>query len=105
MAQPYSSFQKSGSEYGGVPHTPSGVQPKPPEALSNSERLHLGYATGEEDKWYSIEDHRQMLGLRPASGRRPLWLTHVSPTNDPRLDSVAELQVEVQEDIDLDSIT
>lgn len=92
MTQPYSNFQRSGSEYGGVPETPAGIQPKPHDALNNTELLRLGYMTGVEE-WNSIEDLRQFHGLRPANGTRPNWLSHVSTTDDPRLDSRASAEI------------
>lgn len=105
MAQEYSSLQRAGSEYGGVPHTPSGIQPKPEEAFTNTERLRLGYTTGNEADFMSLEDRRQFLGLRPANGARPIWLGGVSPIGDPRLDSVASLQQQVQFDIDAEAVS
>lgn len=89
------SRQKQGSEYGGVqPTLAGGIQPKPSEAITPSEKLRLGYLTGNENSTEptNIEDRRQMLGLRPASGGRPTWLTHISPDDDPRLRSEAEIQ-------------
>lgn len=87
--------QLGGSEYGGSPDTiAGGIQPKPEEALTNGEKLRLGYLVGDESGNHpdSLEDRRQMLGLRPADGRRPLWLDHVSPTDDERLKSEARRQ-------------
>jgi hypothetical protein len=66
--------QKSGSEYSGVLRTTAGVQPQDSSALTNGEILHLGYATGVENDTESFEDRRQMMGLRPADGKRPNWL-------------------------------
>lgn len=104
MGESYSGFQRSGSEYGGVAHTPSGIQPQSADALTNTERLRLGYTTGEEENWKSIEDRRQFYGLRPASGGRPVWLGGASSEGDPRLDSVASKAQEIQFDIDADSV-
>lgn len=83
-----------GSEYGGAPSELlyNTIQPKPAEAIDAGEQLRLGYTTGEETDWRSLEDRRQMMGLRPAGGRHPEWLTHVSPTNNPALTSEAERQ-------------
>lgn len=66
--------QLTGSEFGGVERTSSTIQPKGADALSNGDRLRLGYLTGEENNPESIEDRRQMLGLRPSDGRRPMFL-------------------------------
>ncbi|MGX9924116.1 hypothetical protein ACWIG4_30180 [Streptomyces sp. NPDC002248] len=70
----YTSSQKAGSEYSGVNETGSSVQPKKSEALSNGEKLRLGYVTGVENDPESIADSRQFWGLRPADGARPYWL-------------------------------
>ena len=72
--QSYNRVQKTGSEFGGIQPTTSTVQPMVPEALNPGEVLRLGYLTGRDWDSMSLEDRRQMLGLRPASGRRPLWL-------------------------------
>jgi hypothetical protein len=74
MGQHYTARQMSGSEYGGVEETVATVQPKPPEALDNGEKMRLFYLTGQEVDTETIEDHRQMLGLLPANGQRPKWL-------------------------------
>lgn len=66
--------QLTGSEFGGVQPTKSTIQPKGVDALSNGDRLRLGYLTGEENNPEAIEDRRQMLGLRPADGRRPKFI-------------------------------
>lgn len=104
VGESYSGLQRSGSEYGGVAHTPSGIQPQSSEAFTNTDRLRLGYTTGEEENWMSIEDRRQFYGLRPATGHRPVWLGGVSSEGDPRLDSVASMAQEIQFDIDADSV-
>lgn len=89
-------YQAEGSEYGGVEETiAGGIQPKGVDALTNGELLRLGYLTGVEDntdRLVNIDDRRQMMGLRPADGRRPWFLRNVSPVRDPRLDSEAEVQ-------------
>lgn len=74
MGQNYTARQMIGSEYGGVEETVATVQPKPPEALDNGEKLRLFYLTGQTVDAEEIEDHRQMLGLLPANGQRPKWL-------------------------------
>lgn len=74
MPQKYNARQLTGSEYGGVETTSATIQPKDPEALDNGERLRLFYLTGQETDTEAIEDHRQMLGLLPADGRRPKYL-------------------------------
>lgn len=91
MIQWYTPEQLTGSEYGGVEKTWATIQPKDSGNLTNAEKLKLEYLTG-VDATMSLEDRRQMLGLRPAEGRHPQWLKHVSPTNDPRLTSEAERQ-------------
>lgn len=70
------SRQITGSEYSGVERTSATTQPKPAEALNNGERLRLGYLTGQENDTESLEDRRQMVGLRPADGKRPNWLSN-----------------------------
>lgn len=94
--QPPNRWQPQGSEFGGVqPTIAGGIQPKGEDALDNGDRLRLGYLTGQEDNtdmYNNIDDRRQMLGLRPASGQRPIWLDNVSPTDDPRLESEAKRQ-------------
>lgn len=99
----YSNFQRTGTEYGGVAHTPSGIQPKPAEAFTNSDRLRLGYTTGEEENWQSIEDLRQMVGLRPANGGRPQYIGHASVEGDPRLKPLIDDYIEdyLEESIDM----
>jgi hypothetical protein len=88
--------QLQGSEYGGVAHpVAGGVQPKDPEALTNGEILRLGYMTGDEAETrarLTLDDRRQMLGLRPAQGSRPRWLEHVNIEEDSRLESEARRQ-------------
>lgn len=71
----YNNRQKTGSEYSGVERTTASIQPMPGEALTNGEKLRLGYLTGVEDDTESLEDRRQAVGLRPATGKRPLWLS------------------------------
>lgn len=87
-----------GTEYGGVENTVAGgIQPKLVDALSNADILRLGYVTGQDvstEIRTNIDDHRQMLGLRPAGApaKRPLWLDGVSDTDDVRLKSEARYQ-------------
>ena len=95
--RPPISRQLAGSEYGGVECTiAGGIQPKDPEALTNGEKLRLGYLTGDENNtnanYTALEDRRQMMGLRPAEGGRPMWLDHVNPDDDLRLESEARRQ-------------
>lgn len=96
-----SPLQIEGSEYGGaVDLIAARIQPTGPENLTPADKLLLGYTTGIEDNtnhFINIEDRRQFLGLRPANGKRPLYLAHVSPTDDPRLISEAERQGYVNE--------
>lgn len=88
--------QAYGTEYGGIePTLAGGIQPKGEEALTAGDKLRLGYVTGNESdtrRDQNLEDHRQMLGLRPAEGGRPVWLDQVNDDDDPRLDSEARRQ-------------
>lgn len=74
--------QYMGSEYGGALYTTNSLQPKGPDAITAADELRLGYTVGDtsdpmqRDRWLSMEDHRQMMGLRPASGQRPTWLVN-----------------------------
>jgi hypothetical protein len=76
----YNEYQLGGSEYGGVGPTHNTVQPKGAEALSAGDRLRLGYLVGDltdplnQQPELSLEDRRQMLGLKPAGASRPVWL-------------------------------
>jgi hypothetical protein len=87
-------LQATGTEYGGIePLLPGMMQPKGYDAITNGERLRLEYSLGvDEIDLSALEDRRQMLGLRPADGGRPTWLSKVSPTDDPRLESEASRQ-------------
>lgn len=76
----YSQAQLSGSEYSGINNTKNTLQPG--QALDNGDLLRLGYLVGDvtntnyESGSSNIEDHRQMLGLLPASQERPTWLAN-----------------------------
>ena len=76
----YTPAQLSGSEYGGTAQSRNTVQPKGGTALSSGEVLRLGYLVGSVDDSLqlspltSLEDRRQMMGLKPSSNQRPLWL-------------------------------
>lgn len=75
--------QLAGSEYGGVKETRNTIQPKGRDDLKNGEILRLGYLTGDTTdsldlSILSLEDHRQMLGLKPAGDSRPVWLANAS---------------------------
>lgn len=86
--------QLTGSEYGGVEHPiAGGIQPRDSNQLSNGEILRLGYLTGNEESTdiTNINDRRQFLGLRPANGRRPIWLDHVADD-----DSLIQLESEAR---------
>jgi len=77
----YTIRQLAGSEYTGVPRTRNTIQPKGVDALSAGDRLRLGYLTGDTSDTYdeslaSLEDRRQMLGLKPSGERRPNWLAN-----------------------------
>lgn len=82
----YTSRQSSGSEYGGVDRTKATIQPQPPEALGAADHLRLGYLTGEETDTESLEDRRQMWGLRPANGERPTWLLETGQRSQAEID-------------------
>lgn len=71
----YNNHQKTGTEYSGVERTTASIQPMPAPALSPADHLRLGYLTGVEHDTESLEDRRQAVGLRPATGKRPLWLS------------------------------
>jgi hypothetical protein len=78
MPRKYTQRQMTGTEYSGVERTVATVQPKAPEALTNGEKLRLFYLTGQMEQTEGVkalEDHRQMLGLLPADGRKPVWLS------------------------------
>lgn len=76
----YNEYQLGGSEYGGVGPTRNTVQPKGGDALSAGEKLRLGYLVGDltdplnQQPEVSLEDRRQMLGLKSAGVDRPVWL-------------------------------
>lgn len=74
MGQHYTARQMTGTEYSGVEETRATIQPKPPEALDNGEKLRLIYLTGQDVDTEALEDHRAFCGLLPADGRRPKWL-------------------------------
>lgn len=91
--------QLAGSEYGGVGETRNTLEPKGADALSASDMLRLGYLVGDTTDplqltILSLEDRRQMLGLKPAGDRRPIWLANTGRTTE------AEIQgAEYPEDI------
>ncbi len=74
--------QRLGSEYGGVSYsgriTTNTVQPKDPSALTADECMRLGYLTGRDNDSMSLEDRRQMVGLRRSDGR-PSWFVTGQP--------------------------
>ena len=86
----YTPRQRGGSEYGGVQPTPATIQPMPPEALSAADQLRLGYVSGVETDTESPEDRRQMLGLRPADGRRPSWLSNTGQQSQAQIENLGE---------------
>lgn len=86
----YTSRQMTGSEYGGVERTTASLQPKPAGALTAAEVLRLGYLTGNEADTESLEDHRQMYGLRPADGRRPQWLKDTGIRSEADVEGLGE---------------
>lgn len=74
----YTAKQRAGSEFGGTVSRNT-VQPKGGEALTPGEQLRLGYLVGDlsdplQETPHSLEDRRQMLGLKPAGNERPRWL-------------------------------
>lgn len=71
--------QLGGSEYGGTDYLNNTLQPKGAEALSAGDLLRLGYTVGDtsdplQQTELSLDDRRQMLGLKPAGVSRPTWL-------------------------------
>lgn len=77
--------QLHGSEYGGVGETRNTLQPKGAEAITAADELRLGYLVGdlsdpEQHTVLSLEDRRQMLGLKPAGDRRPIYLANTGRT-------------------------
>lgn len=86
----YTARQLDGSEYGGVAETVNTVQPKGQEALTPGERLRLGYLVGDTSDTLnqdltSLEDRRQMLGLKPATNGRPVWLASTGRVTEAEL--------------------
>jgi hypothetical protein len=78
----YSPAQIDGSEYGGTVSRNT-VQPKGADALTPGDILRLGYLVGDtsdptQQSMLSLEDRRQMLGLKPAGDRRPVWLANTN---------------------------
>lgn len=86
--------QRTGSEFGGVETTKATIQPKGVDALTNGDRLRLGYLTGVENNPESMEDRRQMLGLRPASGRRPFFLLNTGQRSELEINSNFEVDLD-----------
>lgn len=86
--------QLSGSEYGGVAETRNTLQPKGAEALTASDELRLGYLTGDgakdplQETILSLEDRRQMLGLKPSGDQRPIWLANTGRTAEAEIQGV-----------------
>ena len=86
----YSAAQQQGSEYGGVDRTMATVQPKGAQALSNGDKLRLGYLTGVPDDPETLEDHRQFWGLRPADGARPFWVENTGMESEAQVQGVGQ---------------
>lgn len=86
----YTARQMAGSEYGGVERTTASIQPKPAETLTPAEILRLGYLTGDETNTESLEDPRQMYGLRPADGTRPQWLSNTGIRSEAQVEGLGE---------------
>lgn len=82
----YNPRQLGGTEYGGVGETRNTLQPKGAEALTPSDLLRIGYLVGDgasdplQQTILSLEDRRQMLGLKPAGDQRPIWLANTGRT-------------------------
>lgn len=76
----YTDQQWYGSEFGGITEpTRNTVQPKGRDSLTAAEELRLLRTTGDlsdtiQQTPMSLEDRRQMLGLKPAGNTRPNWL-------------------------------
>ena len=84
--------QLAGSEYGGT-HSRNTVQPKGRGALTSGEQLRLEYLTGDTSDALqltelSLEDARQMVGLKPAGITRPVWLANTGHTPEAELQGV-----------------
>lgn len=95
----YTQGQIEGSEYGGVGRTLNTVQPKGADALSAADKLRLGYLTGDttdslHQSILSLEDRRQMMGLKPSGDVRPIWLSGTG-----RLPEAAILGAEYPDDL------
>ncbi len=86
----YTPRQRGGSEFGGVQSTPATIQPMPPEALTAADQLRLGYLSGVDTDPDAIEDRRQMMGLRPADGRRPSWLKNTGQISEAEVEGLGE---------------
>lgn len=81
----YTPQQREGTEFGGA-QSLNTVQPKGADALTSGDVLRLGYLVGDasdplqQQIPLSLEDKRQMLGLKPAGDRRPIWLAGTGRT-------------------------
>lgn len=85
----YTPRQRGGSEFGGVGPTKATLQPSDARTTA-AEELRLGYLTGVETDRESLEDRRQMLGLRPADGRRPSWLSNTGQASEAEIQGLGE---------------
>lgn len=88
----YTPQQREGSEFGGT-DSKNTIQPKGRDALTAGEELRLTYLVGDltdtlQQTPLSLEDRRQMLGLKPSSNERPNWLGNTGKI------SRAELELE-----------
>lgn len=88
----YTPQQREGSEFGGT-FSKNTIQPKGRDALTAGEELRLTYLVGDltdtlQQTQLSLEDRRQMLGLKPSSDERPNWLGNTGKI------SRAELELE-----------
>lgn len=75
----YTPQQWDGTEFGGTDDRTNTLQPKGRDSLTAGEELRLFYTVGDltdplQQTELSLEDRRQMLGLKPASNRPPNWL-------------------------------
>lgn len=81
----YTPQQVGGSEYGGVESSRNTVQPKGGDALTAADQLRLGYLVGDlsdplQQQETSLEDRRQMMGLKSSGISRPVWLAGTGKT-------------------------
>jgi hypothetical protein len=86
----YTPKQEAGSEFGGTVSRNT-IQPKGRDALTAGEELRLTYLVGDlsdtlQETPASLEDRRQMLGLKPADDARPNWLANTGKVSRAELE-------------------